>query len=213
MIFGSGSRLVPALVFTNLWTFTLLFLAWNHSARYEVAQGVRNVGEWLGVSPERTRSGEDQLLSVDNKQESNGVETGEGLGVHTTTQPVAQHPALPAFCPECGKGDALCARYGSVLLSVLNIDLSRLALNPLLLSSKYTIARSVAYGGASARLLRVLRNAQQGKPTKIGVLGGSVSKGHGIKPEQNWITLFEEWWTTVSKGLSSSITLSPLIVF
>jgi len=209
MIFGSGSRLVPALVFTNLWTFTLLFLAWNHSARYEVAQGVRNVGEWLGVSPEKTKwseTGEDPLLSVDNKQESNGGETGEGVGVHTTTQP-------PAFCPECGKGDALCARYGSVLLFVRNIDLSRLALNPLLLSSKYTIARSVAYGGASARLLRVLRNAQEGKPTKIGVLGGSVSKGHGIKPEQNWITLFEEWWTTVSKGLSSSITLSPLIVF
>lgn len=71
-----------------------------------------------------------------------------------------------------------------------------LNLNPLS-SSKYTIARSVAYGGASARLLRVLSNARQGKPTKIGILGGSVSKGHGIKAEQNWIVLFESWWKTV----------------
>ena len=83
--------------------------------------------------------------------------------------------------------------------SLYNItSLNCLVLMLLLRSSKYTIARSVAYGGASARLLRVLTNAREGKPTKIGVLGGSVSKGHGIKPEQNWIALFEKWWKTVS---------------
>ena len=69
--------------------------------------------------------------------------------------------------------------------------------------SKFTIARSVAYGGASARLLRVLKNAREGKPTKIGVLGGSVSHGHGVHPHQNWIALFENWWKTVRYGLSS----------
>ncbi len=64
-------------------------------------------------------------------------------------------------------------------------------------SSKFTIARSVAYGGASARLLRVLKNAREGKPTKIGVLGGSVSRGHGVHPHQSWIAIFENWWKTV----------------
>lgn len=67
----------------------------------------------------------------------------------------------------------------------------------LLPSSKFTIARSVAYGGASARLLRVLNNAREGKPTKIGVLGGSVSRGHGVTHDQNWIAIFENWWKTV----------------
>ena len=67
----------------------------------------------------------------------------------------------------------------------------------LLPRSKFTIARSVAYGGASARLLRVLNNAREGKPTKIGVLGGSVSHGHGVHPKQNWIAIFENWWKTV----------------
>ena len=78
----------------------------------------------------------------------------------------------------------------------------------LLRSSKYTIARSVAYGGASARLLRVLKNAREGKSIKIGVLGGSVSRGHGIKPEQNWVAHFEKWWKEVSECLILPITLS-----
>lgn len=76
------------------------------------------------------------------------------------------------------------------------MDLIRLVLT-LLPPSKSTIARSVAYGGASARLLRILKNAREGKPTKIGVLGGSVSHGHGVHPHQNWIAIFENWWMTV----------------
>lgn len=111
MIFGAGSKVLPALILTNLWTLVLLFLAWNHSARLEVAQSVANVGEWLGFPPDRATWGEsgrpEDPLSYD------------GVGVVTATPPTepvgatsARDPALPAFCPECGEGDVLCAKYG-----------------------------------------------------------------------------------------------------
>ena len=117
MVLGSGSKLVPVLVFTNLWTLALLFLAWNHSAQYEVAQTGRNVDHSLVVPPERLEIGEigeEPLSSVYHKPEPSEVHKGEGVDV--ATQPVrpTQDPNLPAFCPECGQGDVLCAKYGSV---------------------------------------------------------------------------------------------------
>ncbi len=114
MIFGAGSKVLPALILTNLWTLVLLFLAWNHSARHEVVQSVSNVGEWLGFPQDGakwTGMAEDPLSSV--HQHSDGV------GVVTATQPAqpvcpARDPSLPVFCPECGEGDLLCAKYGLV---------------------------------------------------------------------------------------------------
>ena len=114
MIFGAGSKVLPALILTNLWTLVLLFLAWNHGARHDVAQSVTNVGEWLGFPPDQANwssMAEDPLLSV--HQHSDGV------GVVTSTQPTQpvgpiHDPSLPAFCPECGEGDPLCAKYGLV---------------------------------------------------------------------------------------------------
>ena len=35
----------------------------------------------------------------------------------------------------------------------------------------HNIARSIAYEGSAARLRRVMENAAQGRPTRIGVLG------------------------------------------
>lgn len=119
MIFGAGSKVLPALILTNLWTLILLFLAWNHSARHEVVQGVSNVGEWLGLPPDRAKwSGmaEDPSSSVHQNSKPIEGNKGDEVGVVTATQPVgpSRDPNLPAFCPECGEGDLLCARYGSV---------------------------------------------------------------------------------------------------
>lgn len=50
------------------------------------------------------------------------------------------------------------------------------------------------YEGANARFRRVIADAQAGKPTKIGILGGSVSKGHGVRDAENWIAQLREAW-------------------
>jgi hypothetical protein len=122
MIFGAGSKVVPALLLTNLWTLVLLFLAWNHSARNEVAQSVSNVGEWLGVPPdgiEWSAMGEDPFSSVPEPN-------ADVVRLVTATRPApvpvpvpgpVPDPNLPAFCPECGEGDLLCAKYGLVSIS------------------------------------------------------------------------------------------------
>jgi len=119
MIFGAGSKVVPALVFTNLWTLVLLFVTWNHSTLHEVSQSVSNVGEWLGVPPDGHKwneIAEDSLSSLPPIE----VNKADGVGLATATQPVPvpvpvdRDPNLPAFCPECGEGDLLCAKYGLV---------------------------------------------------------------------------------------------------
>ena len=198
MLFGTGPKFVPFLVLTNLWTLALLFFRWNHHARYEVAQTVKNLDDWLGISPEGTESSEmgAHLVPIHHKPKPVEVDKAEEATVLVVPQPVvpARDPNLPAFCPVCGEGDPICAKYGLVFLS------SRcdcLVLTFLPLSSKFTIARSVAYGGPSARLLRVLKSAREGKPIKIGVIGGSVSSGHGVTYDQNWHTIFAKWWKAV----------------
>ena len=125
MIFGAGSKVLSALILTNLWTLILLFLAWNHTARHEVVQGVSNVGEWLGLPPDRAKWSpitEDPLTSVHQNSRPIEGNKGDEFGVVTATQTVgpARDPNLPAFCPECGEGDLLCARYGLVSSSALN---------------------------------------------------------------------------------------------
>ena len=119
MIFGAGSKVLSALILTNLWTLILLFLAWNHSARHEVVQGVSNVGEWLGIPPDKVKwsglaEAEDPLSSKPQEDE---------VGLVTATNPVGppRDPNLPAFCPECGEGDLLCAKYGLVSPSSVTI--------------------------------------------------------------------------------------------
>jgi len=123
MIFGAGPKLIPALVLTNLWTLVLLFLAWNHNARHEVDQSVRDVDELLGAPPDGVKwseMGEDPLSPVHHKPKPSEVDKGKGVGVATAILPVSTGwvPDLPTFCPECGEGDLLCAKYGLVLRSV-----------------------------------------------------------------------------------------------
>lgn len=50
------------------------------------------------------------------------------------------------------------------------------------------------YEGANARFHRVIGEALAGKPIKIGVLGGSVTKGHGVRRTENWTNLFLDAW-------------------
>jgi lysophospholipase L1-like esterase len=50
------------------------------------------------------------------------------------------------------------------------------------------------YEGANARFRRVIADALAGKPIKIGILGGSVTKGHGIRDAENWTYLFLNAW-------------------
>ena len=113
MIIGAGSKIVLALILTNLWTLVLLFLAWNYNARH--------VGEWLGldVPPdgEIGDMGEHPLTSVPEKNDVDGVAATRPAPVPAPA-PVplglSRDPNLPAFCPECGEGDVLCAKYGLV---------------------------------------------------------------------------------------------------
>jgi hypothetical protein len=125
MVFGTGSKLVPVLVLANLWTLTLLFLAWNHGARYGTAQSLESVEEPLGVSPERMKWGvhDDSLSPVHHKPKQIEVAKEAKDAVVTVSGPVfpARDPNLPAFCPECGEGDLLCHKYGSVPPNALHL--------------------------------------------------------------------------------------------
>ena len=74
----------------------------------------------------------------------------------------------PAYCPVCGPGDALCAKYGYVLpIYITSFELPRSNT----IRRSHNLARSIAYEGSAARLRRVMENAAQGRPTRIGVLG------------------------------------------
>ncbi|KAF8480602.1 hypothetical protein JB92DRAFT_3040853 [Gautieria morchelliformis] len=77
----------------------------------------------------------------------------------------------PPFCDVCSSDDHLCTLYG-----------------------EHNLARSRVYEGANARFRRVIANALAGKPTKIGVLGGSVTKGHGVSHTESWTTIFLDSW-------------------
>jgi len=78
----------------------------------------------------------------------------------------------PDYCDVCGPDDAMCTKYGS-----------------------HNLARSRLYEGSNARFRRVISNAMAGKPIKIGVLGGSVSRGHGLGQEHfKWLRRFETAW-------------------
>ncbi|KAJ9106092.1 hypothetical protein QFC21_001232 [Naganishia friedmannii] len=44
----------------------------------------------------------------------------------------------------------------------------------------HNIAQSVAYEGSNARVHQLLRKLKSGKPISVGVIGGSVSTGHGL---------------------------------
>ncbi|KIK55053.1 hypothetical protein GYMLUDRAFT_888548 [Collybiopsis luxurians FD-317 M1] len=69
----------------------------------------------------------------------------------------------PQFCNYCTSTDDICKRYNSL-----------------------NLARSRSYEGPNARLKRVLRKARAGKRIKLGVLGGSVSKGHSVLHQHQW---------------------------
>lgn len=62
------------------------------------------------------------------------------------------------------------------------------------LYSEHNVARSIAYQGSGHRLRRVLQKAERGEPIKLAVLGGSVSAGHGVKSEENWSTVIQNWF-------------------
>ncbi|KAG8947538.1 hypothetical protein FRC03_001017 [Tulasnella sp. 419] len=80
-------------------------------------------------------------------------------------------PSLPPECDYCGPTDALCKQYGD-----------------------HNLARSRAYEGTNSRLRRVIAKAKRGEPVIISVLGGSVTKGHGVKNVDNWTTRFFQFW-------------------
>ena len=39
-----------------------------------------------------------------------------------------------------------------------------------------------------------MAKARTGEKIKIGILGGSVTKGHGVGESQRWATLYGNWW-------------------
>ncbi|KAJ3723604.1 hypothetical protein DFJ43DRAFT_648958 [Lentinula guzmanii] len=77
----------------------------------------------------------------------------------------------PQYCNYCTITDDICKRYGS-----------------------FNLARSRAYEGPNARLKRVLRKLHSGQKIKIGIIGGSVSGGHGLRDYRtNWSSLYAQY--------------------
>ncbi|KAJ3829210.1 hypothetical protein F5880DRAFT_548975 [Lentinula raphanica] len=77
----------------------------------------------------------------------------------------------PQYCNHCTASDDICKRYGS-----------------------FNLARSRAYEGPNARLKRVLRKLRSGQKIKIGIIGGSVSGGHGLGDSRtNWSYLYAQY--------------------
>lgn len=85
--------------------------------------------------------------------------------VETSAKPTSSVPKESLkFCQVCGPHDVYCQQYG-----------------------EHNLARSRVYEGSNSRFRRVLRKALSGKAIKIGVLGGSVTKGHGLTNHaHNW---------------------------
>ncbi|KAJ9121924.1 hypothetical protein QFC24_004506 [Naganishia onofrii] len=63
----------------------------------------------------------------------------------------------PMSCDLCPPGDEFCESIGY-----------------------HNLAASIVYEGTNVRLHRVLRKLQNGEPISFGVIGGSVSSGHGL---------------------------------
>ncbi|KAJ3718514.1 hypothetical protein C8R42DRAFT_629851 [Lentinula raphanica] len=99
------------------------------------------------------------------KQESDAkhtfTPTTTTMTVTVTPTPKPVEPE-PAYCNYCTSTDEVCKRYGS-----------------------FNLARSRAYEGSNARLKRVLRKLRSGQKIKIGIVGGSVSKGHGLQSRRD----------------------------
>ncbi|KAF8583190.1 hypothetical protein K439DRAFT_1661401 [Ramaria rubella] len=96
--------------------------------------------------------------------------------VETSRQSASSDSSKPfrhRFCDVCGPQDTMCTLYG-----------------------EHNLARSRVYEGANSRLRRVIKDALAGKPIKIGVLGGSVTKGNGLLRNhvENWTVRFFEGW-------------------
>jgi hypothetical protein len=73
----------------------------------------------------------------------------------------------PAYCPVCGM-EMHCVQ--SMGMSSTYLALSEQP-RPNPICRSHNLVRSIAYEGSAARLRRVIGNASQGRPTRIGVLG------------------------------------------
>jgi hypothetical protein len=51
--------------------------------------------------------------------------------------------------------------------------------------SEHNIIRSVAYAGTNRRIRRFLEKVHSGDKFTVGVIGGSVSQGHGLHTTNN----------------------------
>lgn len=72
--------------------------------------------------------------------------------------------------------------------------------------SEHNLARSRAYEGSNTRFRRAIANALAGRPTKIGVIGGSISKGHGLTTqEDNWAYRFAHAWQALFPNSTTSL--------
>ncbi|EJD39808.1 hypothetical protein AURDEDRAFT_171078 [Auricularia subglabra TFB-10046 SS5] len=56
------------------------------------------------------------------------------------------------------------------------------------------IARSRAFDGAGTRVRRTLLKALGGRPVTIAILGGSVTVGRAVEPNEKWTELLFDWW-------------------
>ncbi|EJD41058.1 hypothetical protein AURDEDRAFT_153366 [Auricularia subglabra TFB-10046 SS5] len=117
--------------------------------------------------------GHEQPFEQDRQAYELPVDRDRPLLGNANAEPPAPATVGPAgtSCDACGADDALCNKYGADVL-----------------------ARSRSYEGPSARFRRVLRDAKAGKPVKISVLGGSVTRGQGVKRDELWVNVFGEWW-------------------
>ncbi|KAF8742138.1 hypothetical protein RHS02_03529, partial [Rhizoctonia solani] len=99
--------------------------------------------------------------------------TATVMATQTVTVTKAVADGLPGFCDECGPEDHICKKYG-----------------------QHNLERSRAYEGPNTRLRRVLQKAADGHPINIGILGGSVTAGHGVLHPEYWTDIFFNWWNT-----------------
>lgn len=72
----------------------------------------------------------------------------------------------------------------------------------------HNLARSRVYEGSNARFRRVIANAMAGRPTNIAVLGGSVTKGHGLMRDhlENWTVRFLAEWKKLFPHSETTLT-------
>lgn len=115
-----------------------------------------------------------------------------------TAEPTLLEPTATSSCEVChlDEQNRLC-RYG-----LDNIRLSR------------------AFEGSGHRLRKVLRRALDGDPVRVGVLGASVTAGHGVPPgkqrwEDRWFEDFQRLFPTAemhvgaAPAMDSQVSTSP----